>query len=368
MTAMFPYGDYFNAAQPKRRVALIAFTEQGLCLAQKIAQALTVYSDGEKDAWVADVAQGYGEDHIRLTDWAARHFSADAALVIVGSCGIAVRAIAPYVKSKASDPAVVVLDEGGRWCVPLLSGHIGGANRLASRISQVTGATLVLTTATDGRGVWAVDTWAAERDLAIDNPHAIKHVSGKLLAGETVKLFSDVPLEDEWPAGVSRCFEIDEADVVITPLHRVGVSEKALWLIPRCVNVGIGCKRGKTAEEIEAAWQSALEGLRDVGTAVDPRAVAQVRSHELKANEQGLIEFCENHGWGLKTFFSEDLCRVEGCVSEPSDFVYGVTGVDNVCERAVLLGGGSLLWPKHAYDGVTVAVATGDDALSLMEP
>ncbi len=362
MTAMFPYSDYFKATRPKRRVALIAFTEQGLCLAQKVGGALV------DEGWSADVTSCFGPEHISLADWAAQHFSADDALVIVGSCGIAVRAIAPHVKSKASDPAVVVVDEGGRWCVPLLSGHIGGANRLASHISQATGSTLVLTTATDGRGVWAVDTWAAEHDLAIDNLRAIKHVSGKLLAGEVVKLFSDVPLEEQWPAGVSRCFEIDEADVVISPLRRVGVSEKALWLIPRCVNVGIGCKRGKTAEEIEAAWQSALEGLRDVGTVLDPRAVAQVRSHELKANEQGLIEFCENHGWELKTYLSEDLCRVKGCVSEPSDFVYSVTGVDNVCERAALVGGGSLSWPKHAYDGVTVAVATVHDALSLMEP
>ena len=355
----------FDWSRPRpRRCALIAFTEQGLLLAKKVAESLCTCGD---EPWQADVTACFGPSHVSLADWAKWHFSSDDALVIVGSCGIAVRAIAPHVASKTSDPAVVVVDEGGHWCIPVLSGHIGGANRLATRVAQVAGATLVLTTATDGRGVWAVDTWAAERGLAIDNPHAIKHVSGKLLAGETIKLFSDVPLEDEWPAGVSRSCEIDEADVVISPLRRAGVSEKALWLIPRCVNVGIGCKRGKSAEDIESAWQSALEGLSGIGIVLDPRAVAQVRSHYLKADEQGLIEFCENHGWEFKTFYTEELCRVEGCVSPPSALVESVTGLDNVCERAALLGGGSLMWPKHAYDGVTVAVATGRTPLSLIE-
>ncbi len=359
------YPPIFDWSRPRpRSCALIAFTEQGLLLARKVAESLCA---GDDEPWQADVTACFGPSHVSLADWAVTHFSADDALVIVGSCGIAVRAIAPHVASKTSDPAVVVVDEGGHWCIPMLSGHIGGANRLAARVAQAAGAALVLTTATDGRGVWAVDTWAAERGLVIDNPHAIKHVSGKLLAGETVKLFSDVPLEDKWPAGVTRCCEIDEADVVISPLRRVGVSEKALWLIPRCVNVGVGCKRDKSAEDIEAAWQAALEGLFEIGIVLDPRSVAQVRSHYLKADEQGFIEFCENHEWEFKTFYTEELCRVEGCVSPPSALVQSVTGLDNVCERAALLGGGSLIWPKHAYDGVTVAVATGREALSLME-
>ncbi len=366
MTASFSYIDFSNAAHPKRRVALIAFTEQGLALAQKVATALSSPYD-EKDAWTADVSRGFGPDSAPLMEWAAEHFRFDDALVVVGSCGIAVRAIAPHVCSKASDPAVVVLDEGGRWCVPLLSGHIGGANRLAERISAVTGATLVLTTATDGRGVWAADSWACEQGLVIDDPHAIKHVSGKLLAGGTVRVFSDVPLSDEMPAGLVRCFDVAEADVVISPLRRVGVGPEALWLIPRCVNVGIGCKRDKAADDIEAAWQAALEGMASVGIVVDQRAVAQVRSHDLKADEQGLIEFCKNHGWDFATFSTDELWHVEGCVSPPSTLVESVTGVDNVCERAALLGGGSLLWPKHAYDGVTVSVAMGQEPLSLME-
>ncbi len=354
--------------KPARSLACIAFTERGLELAERVAEALEGQAGADGTTWKTDVAQGFGPWRVHLAAWAEDHFACDDALVIVGSAGIAVRAIAPHVRSKTSDPAVIVLDEGGNWCIPILSGHIGGANRLARRIADVAGATCVLTTATDTRGLWAVDTWACEQGLVIDNAEAIRYVSGKLLAGREVKIYSDVVITGEAPEGVALSEDAAVADVVISPWRRRDMDPGALWLIPRCLSVGIGCRRGKPEDAIQAAWKKACAGLSRAGTAVDERAVACVRSIDLKANETGLLAFCENHAWPFETFCAEELSQVTGCVSAPSQLVERVTGVDNVCERAALVRGGTIAWAKHAYDGVTVAVAVGPCDLSFVSP
>ena len=350
-----------------RKLGCIAFTERGLALATRVAQALSATGDAADGAgeWECDVAQGYGPWRVLLAPWAEEHFASDDALLIVGSCGIAVRAVAPHVCSKSTDPAVIVVDEGGHWCIPILSGHIGGANRLATRVAEVIGAQCVLTTATDTRGLWAVDVWACDHGLLIDNPSAIRLVSGRLLAGKTVRFYSDVPLADEPPEGVQIVDDASVADVVLSPWKRRDASPDALWLIPRCLSVGMGCRRGKGEGTIQTAWKKTCASLARKGLVVDERAVAHVRSIDLKATELGLLAFCRAHGLELECASAEELARVEGCVSAPSELVERVTGVDNVCERAALLDGGTVAWPKHAYDGVTVAVVVCQEPLSF---
>src|SRR5699024_10852507 len=118
-----------------------------------------------------------------LSDWTKKHFADDDGLVFVGAVGIAVRAIAPYIEKKWKDPAVVAVDECAQFAVPLLSGHLGGANRLARAVSEVCGAQAVITTATDVNGVFPVDEWARCQGLSVIAPQHIKLISGKLLAG-----------------------------------------------------------------------------------------------------------------------------------------------------------------------------------------
>ena len=151
--------------------AYLAFTEKGLALAQKLASALP-----------GTVARcGHGGPG--LADWAAEQFAHADALIFVGAVGIAVRAIAPHCRNKAVDPAVVVLDECGHFAVPILSGHLGGANDLARALAAVCGAVPVITTATDANGVFAVDAWARHQNCAVLEPGRIKRVSSRLLAG-----------------------------------------------------------------------------------------------------------------------------------------------------------------------------------------
>lgn len=276
-------------------------------------------------------------------------------IVFVGAAGIAVRAVAPYLAGKAFDPAVVVIDEAGRFVIPILSGHLGGANALAQRLADGLGATAVITTATDGRAAFAVDTWAAAHDCVVVDPQHIKHVSGALLRGEPVGLWSDFPVCGRLPAQVTLDGAPDSGfavgfDTKSTPF------QYTLHLVPRIVYCGIGCRKGTDAQVIEAAAQAALD------TAGVPwEAVRGIASIDVKQNEPGLLAFCQAHSLPLTVFSAETLQSVPGDFT-PSDFVARTVGVDNVCERAAVCAacGGRLLRRKTAQNGVTVALAQQD--------
>jgi cobalt-precorrin 5A hydrolase len=290
-----------------------------------------------------------------LRAWTDAHFSDCDALVFIGSAGIAVRAIAGLVHSKASDPAVVVIDEQGRYVVPILSGHIGQANQLALRLARAIGATPVITTATDARGLFAVDDWATRQGLRIANPERIKAVSAALLAGNDIRLATEFPIGGPPPDRVVH--DGDHWDVIIT-CRTTSADDQALHLVPPAITAGIGCRKGISAQAVEAAFRSVLETA-----GYHPLSVAEVCSVDLKANEPGLAEFCARRGLPFRTFSAAELAQVEGEFSA-SSLVTAVAGVDNVCERAAVLGsGGYLVAGKTARQGVTVALALREPSL-----
>ena len=274
-------------------------------------------------------------------------FAACDALVFVGSSGIAVRMIAPFVRDKKTDPAVIVIDERGRFVIPLLSGHIGGANALAQRLADALGATGVITTATDIRGLFAVDVWAKKQGLILSDPAGIKAVSGRLLAGQPVRVRSDLPIRGEMPEGLTPAD--GEADLHIGLRRR---EDASLSLLAPCVPAGTGCRKGIAAQAVEDAFRQAL-----VDAGLEEATVIRVSSVDLKKDEPGLQAFCRSRGLPFVTYPAEELAAVEGTFT-PSAFVKEITGTDNVCERtAVRAAGGGLLFGKHAYSGVTVAFA-----------
>ena len=316
--------------------AYLAFTEKGLALAQKLASALP----GTVDRC------GHGGPG--LADWAAEQFAHADALIFVGAVGIAVRAIAPHCRNKAVDPAVVVLDECGHFAVPILSGHLGGANDLARALAAVCGAVPVITTATDANGVFAVDAWARHQNCAVLEPGRIKRVSSRLLAGGPVRYRSEFPIAGQAPAGVVPAGEAERADFALTPFP----AGDALHLIPKIGVLGIGCRRGTSAAQLEAAFAQfcAAHGLAAV-------CITAAASIDLKAHEPGLLEFCRIHGWPVQFYSAAQLQNAPGQFT-PSAFVRSVTGVDNVCERAaVQAAGGTIILPKQAGNGVTFALA-----------
>ena len=316
--------------------AYLAFTDTGLALAKRLADCLP-----------GSVSR-CGPGGVSLAAWTSAQFVQSDALIFVGAAGIAVRAIAPHCKSKTTDPAVVVVDECGQFAVPLLSGHLGGANDLARAIAAVCGAVPVITTATDAHGLFAVDEWAKHQNCTVLEPERIKLVSGKLLAGQTVLYWTDFPVMGTAPAGLFPADATEQADLALTLCH----TGQALHLVPRIGVLGIGCKRGTSADTLEAAFAAfcALHGLA-------AQAITAATSIDLKQNEPGLLAFCQNHGWTVQFYSAAQLRSAPGQFN-PSPFVQSVTGVDNVCERAAVLdAGGSLFYPKFADSGVTFALA-----------
>ena len=241
--------------------------------------------------------------------------------------------------------------------MPILSGHLGGANDLARRIAALIGGEAVLTTATDVNGVFAADQWARRQGLLVPWPERILGVSSRLLAGETLSFWSRWPVSGTCPAGLVWG-ERDRADVVVdwTPPR-----PEALWLCPWTLRAGVGCRRGTSKEAIRALFDRMMNGL-----GLPARAVGAVCSIDLKADEPGLLAFSRSLGLPLTVYPAGQLARVEGSVS-PSHFVAQVTGVDNVCERAALAEGGVLLKSKTVQDGVTLALAGTEPNLDWRE-
>ena len=232
--------------------------------------------------------------------------------------------------------------------MPLLSGHLGGANALARALAKACGAVPVITTATDVNGLFAVDLWAKAQNCAVLEPERIKRVSGALLAGQTVRYWSPWPVAGETPAGVKKADPPEAADFALT----LTPQGEALHLVPRIGVLGVGCRRGTTARQLEEAF-AAFCAASDLS----PAAVCAAASIDLKKDEPGLAAFCKAHGWPITFYPADELRAVPGQFT-PSAFVASVTGVDNVCERsAVKASGGTLLLPKTAGGGVTLALA-----------
>lgn len=318
----------------RQGIAIVAFTDRGETLAKTLGAALG-----------GSVSRA-GSGDVSFRAWTREMFSAREALIFVGATGIAVRAVAPYLKSKAEDPAVVVVDETGQFVIPLVSGHLGGANALARRIAALLDATPVITTATDLNRVFAVDLWAKRQGMTVLQPERIKRVSAKRLAGARVDISCPWPIAGELPEGVTLG---QGSDVIVDVRPCAG---EALQLVPHALVLGVGCRRGTTAEQIETVFRRFC-GARGIL----PQAIRATASIDRKQDEAGLLAFCEKHGWPVRFFTAEALMAAAGDFSA-SAFVLETVGADNVCERsAVLCAGGALLEKKYAAEGVTLALA-----------
>ncbi|MBR0134829.1 MAG: cobalt-precorrin 5A hydrolase [Clostridia bacterium] len=326
-------------------ITLFAYSRKGIETARRIGERLS----GELRFYTAErlACEGFLPIPKPSAPLYEEAFSASEALVFVSSCGIAVRSIAPFIKSKTTDPAVVAVDETGRFAVSLLSGHLGGANALAERLASALGAVPVITTATDSNGRFSVDSWAKTQGLAISDMGMAKAVSAAVLEGD-VPIKSDFQVIGELPAGLKT----GEGETGVYVSYRTAEPfKKTLRLIPKCVVLGIGCRRGTPKEAIENAVRTALSE-----NGIDPKAVKSAASIDLKKDEEGLNEYCRENGLSISFYSAEELNAVRGDFT-PSGFVKSVTGVDNVCERAALLGADELIIKKTAANGVTVAAA-----------
>ena len=329
------------------KAALISLTEKGRLISKEIAFS-SRFMSSERFCFHthSDIA---AEDFNDLGELVSFIFDEFDALIFICACGIAVRATAPNLRSKTTDPAVVVIDDCGKFVIPVLSGHIGRANALAERIAALIDAQPVITTATDIGGLFSPDSFAVANDLLITDLNAAKKIASAVLDGEKIGFVSDYEYKN-----LHADLSLDmDCDIGIY----VGCEYKkpfpiTLKLMPRNLVLGIGCKRGTDLETIELA---VLEALTHNGISI--RRVRDIATIDIKANEQGLIGLCEKLGVPLTAYSADELMEVGGDFSS-SDFVKSVTGADNVCERsAVKCSGGALVLRKTASNGVTVAAA-----------
>ena len=335
---------------------LLSYTARGRALAARVADILKSEDHGCRTFALPKFAQE-GDETLTLSasDWAGQGFEQADALIFCCASGIAVRAVAPHVRDKRRDPAVLVLDEGGTFVIPLLSGHLGGANALAVDLGNKLPATPVLTTATDVNHLFAVDVFAKNNKLFIEDMALCKAVSAALLAGEPVGFRSDLPVEGPLPQGLTTG---DAALGVYVTTGRGSPFPRTLRLVPRRCAVGLGCRRDKSAEEIEGFL---LENLQTCGIGL-PELTA-LASIDLKKDEPGLVALSEKLDLPFRTYSAEELKAAPGDFT-PSAFVQAVTGVDSVCERAaVLASGGTLAVRKAAKNGMTFALAKKEEAI-----
>ena len=322
------------------RAAVFSYTRHGAETARRIADAL-------KDTHEVVTAEPKGAQKGIVE----KYFHVMDVLIFVGACGIAVRAIAPFVRSKETDPAVIVADERGEHVISLLSGHIGGANALTRRIAAAVGGRAVITTATDVNHRFAADEWAANHRAAIDSMEAAKRFASAILERD-LPVRCDFPVEGALPGGLFAGDSGACGLLISCALERPFA--QTLRLIPRILHLGLGCKRGVGADAIDAAVSCALRSAN-----IDPRAIVSAASIDVKKEEAGLLEYCRTRSLPVEFYSAQALKGVEGEYT-PSDFVRQTVGVDNVCERAAMLdagAGATLVVRKTCLNGVTVAVA-----------
>lgn len=328
------------------RAAVFSVTRQGAELSERLADVLSEQYKVTRFCF-HKYSSGDASDFISLSDTVAEVFHAFDALIFVCACGIAVRAIAPNIRSKQTDPAVIVLDDCGKFAISLLSGHLGGANRLAEFIANGLGACPVVTTATDSGGKFSPDCFAAANGLYFNDFTAAKEIAAAVLRGEKIGLCSEFECVNLPP-------EVAHADsgnygIVISRSMNEKPFGVTLNMSPRNIVLGIGCKKG-------ADYPALLKLIEQNLTKTDINRISEAATIDRKADEPCILQFCEALRIPLKTYTAEQLAAVPGSFTK-SEFVENTVGVDNVCERSAASGGNTLILRKTAANGITIAAA-----------
>lgn len=347
-----------------RRVLLVTCSVRGYATIQKLAKKLEGIPGAEIITKVKCEALPEVSMKETVKTCVDAYFDQVDAIVFVAASGIAVRSVAEHLTHKSKDPAIVCMDECGKHVISLVSGHAGGANALTQMLSDVMWATPVITTATDVEGQFSIDDYAREHNLVMTDWAKAKAISAEVLATGAKPVWVDAAggSQEEEKNACEKTIDVERLQigsyqVIVTP-RDILTDEKMLQLIPRCIVAGVGCKKGTSADKVDRAVQDAFAkaGLR-------MEALCAVASIDLKKDEAGLQQFCAARKVTFETYAAEELRAVPGIFSA-SEFVTGVTGVDNVCERSAVkyasehgMNRGELLLCKQAQDGVTVALA-----------
>ena len=314
------------------KVKIYSFTKTGELLADKICGI-------ENNIFRCEKLLFEKEENNRITE---ELFYKNDAHVFIGATGIAVRKIAPFVADKKTDPAVIAIDEKGEFIIPILSGHMGGANELAKLIADNLNGTPVITTATDVNNINAIDKIVSERRLTMLPSNAANVINPKLLKGEKIKVFIDRDIEvvkDTF--GIYELSSEANCDVIIKNITKY--------------IIGVGCRKNTDISVFENVLNSTLNK-----NGISHNEIDRIVSIELKSEEKAILSYADKYKIMFETYSKDELNSVCGEFDE-SDFVKEVTGVSNVSERACvyagnMLGRGEYVLKRKAIDGITISI------------
>ena len=337
------------------KIDIYAFSRSGAMLCDKIIESLNEYTI---EAFVPERYVSFAK-HVKarqdnLYKSTENSFENKDCIIFIGAAGIAVRAVAPFVISKKTDPAVICVDERGINVISLLSGHIGGANKLTLKIADAVGGSPIITTATDINDKFAVDEWAVNNNMHILNLESARNIAADILENKKIGLYSNFDIINELPKEIN--LNEKAAGICISLNSNIKPFQNTLTLIPKIISVGIGCRKGTSFEDVYDAITTVLEDNN-----ISIFAVKCINSIDLKEHEQGIFKTAEILKVPFNTYSKDELNNIDGQFSQ-SDFVKSVAGVDNVCERAAVMASNSnkLIIKKSVVNSVTVAAAIDD--------
>jgi cobalt-precorrin 5A hydrolase len=271
-------------------------------------------------------------------------------IVFISSTGIAIRISAPFIKSKSIDAAIVVVDDLGRYSISLLSGHTGGANELAQVIAGILKCQAIITTASDSRGIESVDMFAKRNNLFIESMEDAKKITSMMLEGEKIKIKSEI----EAKIGYSSVSENNEVGAIfVTSKLNINYNKPNCILRPKNIIVGLGCKRGKTKDEIISALMTVF-----IDNDLSIKSIKEIATVDVKQYEQGIIEASQYLNCEMVIISREDIKVVQDKFYK-SAFVHDTIGVSSVCEPCAYISGGEIIVGRTAINGITIAISKG---------
>ena len=351
---------------PDMRIAIVAITRGGTLLGRRLCNetaGFELYASSRYAELIDNRCHSF--EPAELKSLIATLWNTCDGFVCIMATGIVVRMIAPLLVSKETDPAVVCMDDAGRFAVSLLSGHLGGGNELAERCARIVDACAVITTATDANNLPSFDMLAKEQGWIIEDINRVKSLNTLLLDDEVIAAVDQTGQAQQWLKRRGRVtfyetFVEAEASAAagflfVTNQHLpLQISqEKVLILRPRNLVIGIGCNRGTPVDEIDELVSRHLTQM-----SLSLKSVCCIASVAAKRDEIGLREYAAHLGVPLRCFESDELSQVV-FPSPPSVHALAAVGVAGVAEPAAILasGGGRLLLKKVKSVNVTLAVA-----------
>lgn len=346
-----------------KKVAILAITKNGITIASSIKQLFPDWEifAPEKFQDSAISARWYSE---QTTSKVTELFNEYDGLVCLFSLGAVIRLIAPHLKDKKTDPAVIVIDDKANFVISVLSGHLGGANELTEEIANKIGALSVITTAADVNKTIPVDLLGKEFGWKIDSDHNVTRISALMINEEKIGIYQDAGEKNWWQTDLPKNVTIYESAenlkkseskaylIISDKILNDEIANNSVIYRPKTLVVGIGLHVDTTKEKMKDSLYSCLDKY-----GLSAKSIAKLVSIKKQKDVQGLIDLGIDLGVSIEYYEREELVGIT--IPNPSKMVQAYEGTPSVAEAAALKGSqGRLIIEKQKFPpDLTIAVA-----------